>query len=95
MARESTIFDRMNKAFDVGGKSKYIDDSRYQVTKDESKRRIFIILLISGVLFHLILGMVLYGLTSIASQTIPKGKAIIINGKLIQKALYNLNHFGV
>ena len=83
MIRQSTILERLNRAFDFEGKSKYIDDSRYQVTKDESKRRIFIILLITGVLLHLMFGMVLYGVTTIASQTIPKGKPIIVKGNFI------------
>ena len=87
MIRQSTILERLNRAFDVEGKSKYIDDSRYQVTKDESRRRIFIILLITGVLLHLMFGMVLYGVTTIASREIPKGKAIILRGNFIRNTI--------
>ena len=83
MIRQSTILERLTRAFDVEGKSKYIDDSRYQVTKDESKSSIFIILLITGVLLHLMFGMVLDGVMTAASRTISKGKAIIVKGNFI------------
>ena len=36
MIQQSTTLDRLNRVFEFGGKSKYIDDLRYQVTKDES-----------------------------------------------------------
>ena len=87
MIRQNTILERLTRALHVEEKSKYIDDSRYQVSKDESKRRIFIILLISGVLLHLMFGMILYGVTTIASREIPKGKAIILRGNLIRNTV--------
>ena len=87
MIRQNTILERLTRALHVEEKSKYIDDSRYQVSKDESKRRIFIILLISGVLLHLMFGMILYGVTTIASREILKGKAIIPRGNLIRNTV--------
>ena len=91
------ILDRINKAFYLEGKSKHIDDPRYQVTKDESKRRILIILLIAGVLLHLIFGITLFGVTSITSRLTLQSRAITYEGEFVSylEAFHNLPHFDI
>ena len=71
----------LNKVSDINENTHFIDDTKYQVTKDESKRRILIILIVLAGYMNLITVIGVIGLFDLASTTLPEGDAIIISSK--------------
>ena len=71
----------LNKVSNIDENTHFIDDTKYQVTKDESKRRILIMLIVLAGYMNLITVIGVIGLFDLASTTLPEGDAIIISSK--------------
>lgn len=71
----------LNKVSNIDENTHFIDDTKYQVTKDESKRRILIILIVLAGIMNSVTVIGVYGLFDLTSMTVLEREAIIISSK--------------